>query len=102
MKCINPKTLTFATLFSEQDIKNKNFILAPYCIDIPCNEGTLLYNGLSRELVLLANDEPDLLQNINSVSDEVSDYLKKGWFFIPDDKSGKKYCDQMLDTARLI
>ena len=102
MKTINPKTSTFTTLFGEQGIENKNLILAPYCIDVPCNDGTLLYNGLSRELVLLSNDEAELLQNINSVGGEVSDYLKKGWFFIPDDKSGKKYCDQMLDTARLI
>ena len=99
---INPRIPTFTALFGEQSVENKNLILAPYCIDAPCNDGTLLYNALSRELVLLSNNEAELLQDINSASGEVSDYLKKGWFFIPDDKSGKKYCDQMLDTARLI
>jgi len=102
MKSINPMNSTFAALFGEQQINTNNMSLAPYCLIIPCDYGSLAYNGLSRELILFSNEESKKLNDINSLDDEISNYLKKGWFFIPDDASGKRYCDQMLNTVRIM
>ena len=102
MKNINPKNPTFTALFGEQGTDNKNLLLAPYCLSLPCDSGRLLYNGLSKELVLLSNEESEFLQKIDSMDNETTDYLKKGWFFIRDTASGKKYCDQLLSTARIL
>ena len=102
MRNITTKNPMFTALFAEQSMNHKKLYLAPYCTVVECEEGTLLYNALSRELILLDKNELNFLEDLDLSNCKTVDYLKKGWFFIPDTHFGKKYCDQLLNTARLL
>lgn len=59
--------------------------LLHYCISFPVEEGILLFNLLTREMVLLTAEEwQNRLEN---------DYLKDHWFVVPEDCKDKEYAD---------
>ena len=56
-----------------------------YCVEEQVEDGILLYNLLTRELVLLTEEEyQNLLDN---------NYLQKHWFVVPEDTKEKEYID---------
>ena len=64
---------------------NNNYRLMHYCVQAPVEEGTLLFNLLTREVVLLSPEEfANLFQQ---------DYLKEHWFLVPEDANEKDYVD---------
>lgn len=56
-----------------------------YCISVPVEEGILLHNLLTREMVLLTEEEWQ-----NRFDNE---YLKTHWFTVPEDCADKEYAD---------
>lgn len=56
-----------------------------YCISVPVEEGILLHNLLTREMVLLTEKEWQ-----NRFDNE---YLKTHWFTVPEDCKDKEYAD---------
>lgn len=69
--------------------------LLRYCVDIPVDEGVLLFNLLTRELVLLEQEEYRSLTE--------NDYLKDHWFLVPEETKEKKFADLVkwvLDTRK--
>lgn len=102
MKNIYSKNSTFSALFGKQGEKKEKLQLAPYCLPVNCEDGTLLFNGLSRELILLENEEAEFLNCSDISQNQISVHLRKGWFLIPENVSGKQYCDQMRITAKSI
>lgn len=59
--------------------------LLSYCIPVEIPEGHLLFNLLTREMVLLTEEEWQ-----NRFENE---YLKKHWFIVPEDCKDKEYAD---------
>ncbi|MBE6960614.1 MAG: 4Fe-4S cluster-binding domain-containing protein [Ruminococcaceae bacterium] len=59
--------------------------LSHYCVQTPAEEGTLLFNTLTRELVLLSAEEYANLYNL--------EYLKEHWFLVPQDLNEKEFAD---------
>ena len=55
-----------------------------YCLDVPVQEGHLLWNLLTREMVLVTGDKPNVT---------VNEYLKKHWFLVPTSSNEKEYVD---------
>ncbi|MBR7132015.1 MAG: 4Fe-4S cluster-binding domain-containing protein [Clostridia bacterium] len=102
MKNIIAKSPTFSLIFSEQGLKETEYSLASYCITVDCEDGTLIYNNLSKELLLLSKEEAEVLQDINSFNTPVAEYLKKHWFFVPVGTDTVKLCDQLLSTVKLF
>ena len=66
-----------------------------YCVDLPVEDGMLLFNLLTREMVLLTAEE---WQNRFDNS-----YLKDHWFIVPESSNDKEYADLVrwvLDNKR--
>ena len=59
--------------------------LLHYCVETPVEEGILLHNLLTREMVLLTQEEWQ-----NRFENE---YLQKHWFVVPGDCADKEYAD---------
>lgn len=61
--------------------------LIKYCVPLQIEEGTLLFNVLTREMVLLTAEEyADIL---------ASEYLRKQWFVIPEELDEKKLVEMV-------
>ena len=56
-----------------------------YCVQTPVEDGVLVFNMLTRELVLLSKEEHDSFTDI--------DYLKEHWFVVPETTKEKEYAD---------
>lgn len=56
-----------------------------YCIELPMDDGHLLFNLLTREMVLLSEEE--------YAARFESAYLKDHWFIVPEDSNDKEYAD---------
>lgn len=56
-----------------------------YCVQVPTEEGTLLFNTLTRELILLSAEEYADIYNL--------EYLKEHWFLVPQDLNEKEFAD---------
>lgn len=59
--------------------------LLHYCVETPVDDGILLFNLLTRELVLLTEEEYPHMTEL--------DYLKDHWFVVPEDANEKEYAD---------
>lgn len=64
--------------------------LMHFCVQAPTKEGTLLFNTLTRELVLLTPEEYAELYDL--------EYLKEHWFLVPQDLNEK----EIVDLAKLF
>lgn len=64
--------------------------LLHFCVSKPVDEGTLLFNVLTRELLLLTDEE--------FAHAEENDYLRRHWFVVPRDTNDK----QLADTVQWI
>lgn len=59
--------------------------LLQYCVEVPVEEGILVFNLLTRELLLLTVEEHNqLLEN---------EYLQDHWFVVPEEAKDKEYAD---------
>ena len=56
-----------------------------YCVHTEVEEGILLFNLLTREMLLLSQDEFAHICDL--------EYLKKHWFVVPEDAKEKEYAD---------
>lgn len=61
--------------------------LIKYCAQTPVDEGMLLFHLLTRELLLLTDDEYAKLTEL--------DYLKEHWFVVPENLDEKKHADML-------
>lgn len=78
----NQSTLKILSKFSTLPNNGRNL---RYCLTYPVLEGHLLFNLLTRELLLLTEEEWQ-----NRFSNE---YLKSHWFVVPEDCKDKEYAD---------
>lgn len=56
-----------------------------YCVQAPVENGVLIFNSLTRELIHLSQEEYDHYLEL--------DYLKERWFLVPDETKEKEYAD---------
>lgn len=101
MKIIVPKSSVFAALFNTQKCHAK-VKKAEYCLTFDCDDGTLIYNNLSKELILLSKEESKCLDNINFSNSEITEYLIENWFYIDCNFDSKQLCDQFIATISLF
>ena len=74
--------LTILKKFSKQD---DCFRWLQYCVETPVEEGMLVFNFLTRELILLTNEEYEHFAE--------QEYLKEHWFVVPESTKEKELAD---------
>lgn len=56
-----------------------------YCVQMPVEDGVLIFNALTRELIHLLQEEYDHYLEL--------DYLRERWFVVPEETKEKEYAD---------
>ena len=64
-----------------------------YSVDLPCEEGTLLYHTLTGELILLPSHDP---------TEEEREELISRWFLVPASFDDRKFADEVLKIAGML
>ena len=85
MKIINDRNNPIHQILEKLNREGNTGCLLKYCVKIPVTEGVLLFNLLTRELVLLNEEEwQKCFEN---------EYMKKHWFVVPEDCKDKEFAD---------
>lgn len=92
MKILSDANKNVLTILGKPRKANAQYRLIRYCVELQTDDGILLYNLLTRELVLLTEEE--------SRSRTELDYLQKHWFVIPEELSEKEFADLVLWVLR--
>lgn len=85
MKILSPTSNSVLGILKRFKRDNSNAHLLQYCAALPVDDGVLLYNLLTKELVLLSKGE------YAHICD--NDYLREHWFVVPADCNDKEYAD---------
>ena len=85
MQIISPASEAVLKILKQFKGNSEKVRLLHYCVETPIEAGVLLFNTLTRELLLLSQDEYARL--------EEQEYLKEHWFLIPEDAKEKEYAD---------
>ena len=82
LSCANETVLQILKKFKQSD---PQYRLLRYCVGTPVEDGVLLFNLLTRELLLLTEEESAHLME--------HQYLKDHLFLVPADANEKEYAD---------
>lgn len=77
-----------------ENIKYRKFF---YVVECPVENGVLLFNTITYELVFLNDQEKKLLDN-PSLDYSIMRYLAEQYFFVPEDFNDKKFGIQLTNT----
>lgn len=80
-KIIGPKRNIFNILGQQRYFKNKKYRMSIYSIPLEVSEGMLLYNNLTKEMLLLSSDEYD------EIPENIREYMVQNWFMVPNNIS---------------
>ena len=98
MKQISPPYEILTKICSPQKIlPDINYVPAAFCLRIPREDGVLLYQTVTGELLLLSEDEEKNLTVFPALRDE----LIKRRFLVPDGYDEKKHADQIRNLAAI-
>lgn len=75
---------------------DKDYRFMKYCLITDIDNGKLIFNGLTRTLVFLRNDEIPVIGNINDY-----EYLYKYYFLVPEDFDEELIVDTIRDRLKL-
>lgn len=85
MNVISPENHSAQKILNKFQLSGQSNRLLQYCVEMYTEESHLLFNLLTREMVLLTEEEwQNRFEN---------DYLKKHWFVVPEDCKDKEYAD---------
>lgn len=71
-----------------------HYRLLTYCVFLPVSEGMLLYNVMTKCMVLLSQEEHEHL--------EEQEELIAQWFLVPEDHDDRKLCLQVRSMAKMF
>lgn len=91
MEILTNANVRMMTLLGEQPVlTNIDYRFMKYCLITDINNGKLIFNGLSRSLVFLSNEEINSIGNVNDY-----EYLYKNYFLVPEDFDEQKIVGEM-------
>ncbi len=103
MNVIQPKANIITKLIEDIDYKqNINYRLSHYTIEKTTPHGTLLYNTLSCELILLNNEEAAILAKLPCPVPDCQKELVEALFLVPSDCDETRYCNQLKSKLHLL
>ena len=85
MDIISKANETVLTILGKPKAAASGYRLLHFCAEHRVDEGILLYNLLTKELVLLTEEENNRLTEL--------DYLKDHWFVVPQETKDREYAD---------
>ena len=95
MKVIrNADQVRIGCLGNQKILINKNYRQLVYTTFVQADEGYLLYNNLTDELLFLTHQEKEILDRFD-LSTEVCKNLIEKWYYVPDDHVDYKLADQL-------
>ena len=104
MFAIQKPAIFFEKLFGKQSIKeNLSYRLLNYVVLVQHGNANLLFNNLTKELLLLSDAETETVRkNSISFTDEAAKTLIEQWFLVPLDFDDSKLRNQALELTRLL
>ena len=98
MKRIYEPTAMVATLLGKQEIdESKQYRKFFYTTECSVEEGILLFNTITYELLYLTNEEVNMLKN-SDLSNKTVRYLAEQYFLVPENFDDEKLASQVIDT----
>lgn len=96
MEILNASNVKMLTLLGEpRVISNQDYRFMKYCLITDIDNGKLIFNGLTRSLIFLRNEELMSIGNINDY-----EYLYKNYFLVPEDFDEQKVTEDMREKLR--
>lgn len=102
MKTIVEGNSKISKLLGEQRVTEKNYRLMKYLIRLDCEDGVLLHNSVTGQLVLLNNEESKAIQNLPCVQNECITDLIKGHYLVPVDYDEKEIVHKIRILLRKL
>lgn len=102
MIIIQQQANLFSKIIGEQEIKiHKKYRVLNFCIQVKCESGTLFFNNLTKELLLLSETETKALKSANfQVSSDFIVTLIKKWFLVSEEHDDVKLSLQVTQLAK--
>ena len=85
MQIISPASEAVLKILKQFKSGGEAYRMLHYCVEQPVDDGILLFNLLTRELVLLTTEE---YANMESIPE-----LRDRWFLVPENANEKEYAD---------
>ena len=85
LQIYEPHEATVKLLGEQKVCYDKQYRRLNYLLDYEVSEGLLIYNVLTRHLILLSNDERSFVENPTDVNNSISAELIKNWFLVPEE-----------------
>ncbi len=98
---INQPIDTILKAAGEQKITESKYRLFTYIQTSETNDGLLVYNLMTRELVLLNDDEAIAFENTDMTNETVA-FLAKHWFLVPNSFNDYTFFTQVDSLIRMI
>ena len=102
MKVISEAKKTIMTYWGHSALKSVKYRLIRFHVRAQCNEGTLLLNTVTGELVLLSSEENEYISCLPANSSKVAEDLIKHRFLVPNDFDEVKSVKQLRSIFRKL
>ncbi|MBO5231197.1 MAG: radical SAM protein [Clostridia bacterium] len=102
MKKIYEQTAIVKQLLSKQPIDgSKKYRRFFYLTECQIDDGVIVYNTVTYELLFFSNEEINLLNNPN-LNNPIVKHLIESYFLVPEDFDDKNFATQIIDTRLKI
>lgn len=90
------------TLGKQKLKENTNYRRLTYIRQVDADEGKLLFNLLTGEMLLLSREEMDVFYNCKNIDNELAKTLIEKWFLVPEDTDDAKLSQQFVFLVNSI
>ena len=98
MKNILEGNADIKKILGKQKPQQAKYRLMKYVLQNKCDDGILLYNAITGQLVLLDVEEARILNSLPSISEQKTFELIENYYLVPEDYDEKK----IVNTLRII
>lgn len=93
---MQPNGQVMANIGEQPVFANKDYRFMKYCLMADVDNGKIIFNGLTRTLVFLRNDEIPTIGNINDYG-----FLYKYYFLVPEEFNEEEIVDTIRDRLKM-
>ncbi len=111
MKVLQQKAAMADNVLGKQEgMKGDAMRFLTYCVAVPCDNGVLIYNVMTKEMLLLEGEEGTMIDADNLGASqaflqgdtELSRYLYENWYIVPQAHNDKQLCLSLCTIARQL
>lgn len=86
----------------QQFSAKKKYRLLKFCYLLDLKNQSLLFNNLTKELLLLTDKETEKIKNRSVMPEDFTKLLVNKWFLVPIDNDDISLCDNLRDVVKLL